>query len=216
MPRSKEQFNEIRTNRKKQIMHVAVELFANQGYFSTSMNQIAQVAQISKGLTYNYFHNKEDLLKSIILDIMFQVMDKVNPNHDSEIDDDEAQHFIENFLDVIIDNPQEWKLYFQIFIQKDVLEIILNDEFLSRLEKHQRLFFDYFANHEFDDPLIEIMLFSSIYKGFTLQYVYAPELFDKDEINRFKRRVSTLFLKPKRKVKNADISFNESIGYMLT
>lgn len=216
MPRSKEQFNEIRTNRKKQIMLVAVELFANQGYFSTSMNQIAKAAEISKGLTYNYFHNKEDLLKSIILDIMFQVMDKVNPNHDSEIDDDEAQTFIENFLDVIVDNPQEWKLYFQIFIQKDVLEIILNDEFLSRLEKHQRLFFDYFVNREFDDPMVEMMLFSSIYKGFTLQYVYAPELFDKEVLNRFKKRVSTLFLKPKRKEKNNDIRFNESIGYMLT
>ncbi|MGE4288371.1 MAG: TetR/AcrR family transcriptional regulator [Salinivirgaceae bacterium] len=216
MPRTKKQFDEIRNERKAEIIQAALELFASQGYHNTSMQQIATKAKISKGLTYNYFESKDELLKTIIFQIMESVMDQINPNHDTEIDDEEALHFIDSFMNVIIDNPNEWKLYFQIFMQQDVLDIIISDDFMARLSNHQKLFFDYFANREFDDPVVDIMLFSSIYKGFTLQYVYAPHLFTNDVLVRFKQRLTELFLKPRRKEKNPNFKFDESVGYMLT
>jgi AcrR family transcriptional regulator len=216
MPRTKEQYEEIRSDRKTQIMQAALELFANQGYPNTSMSQIAAKAKISKGLTYNYFQGKDDLVKTIIFQIMEEVMTKINPNHNTEIDDNEAAHFIDTFIDVIIENPKEWKLYFQIFMQQDVMEIIISDDFMAKMAQHQKLFFDYFASREFNDPVVDIMLFSSIYKGFTLQYVYAPYLFKKEDIVRFKQRIKDLFLKPRRKEKNPNFKFDERIGYMLT
>jgi AcrR family transcriptional regulator len=216
MPRTKKQYDEIRNDRKAQIIQAALELFARQGYHNTSMQQIATKAKISKGLTYNYFESKDDLVKTIVFQIMESVMEQINPNHDAEIDDEEAVHFIDKFMDVIIDNPKEWKLYFQIFMQQEVLEIIISDDFMAKLSKQQKLFFDYFANREFDDPVVDIMLFSSIYKGFTLQYVYAPHLFNNEVVNRFKQRLKELFLKPRRKEKNPNFNFDESIGYMLT
>jgi AcrR family transcriptional regulator len=216
MPRTKKQYNALRNNRKAQIIQAALELFANQGYHNTSMQQIATKAKISKGLTYNYFKSKDELVKTIVYQIMELVMEQINPNHDAEIDDEEAAHFIDTFMDVIIDNPKEWKLYFQIFMQQDVLEIIISDDFMAKLSKHQKLFFDYFANREFDDPIVDIMLFSSIYKGFTLQYVYAPHFFNNKVLIRFKQRLKDLFLKPKRKEKNLNFNFDESVGYMLT
>jgi hypothetical protein len=104
----------------------------------------------------------------------------------------------------------------QIFMQQDVMELIINEEFLAKIATHQQMFFNYFVQRDFDDPVVDIMLFSSIYKGFTLQYVYAPYLFDKEAINRFKLRMKEMFFKPLKKDNSQNIEFNDSIGYMLT
>ena len=47
-------------------MSVALKLFAEKGYHATSISQIAVKAKVSKGLMYNYFSSKEDLLDEII------------------------------------------------------------------------------------------------------------------------------------------------------
>lgn len=51
---------------KDKILDAALTLFATQGFHKTSVDQIARKAGVSKGLTYNYFDRKEDLLLAII------------------------------------------------------------------------------------------------------------------------------------------------------
>ena len=65
-PRSTQQFEEIRENSRNKILDAAFELFARNGFHSTSINQIAQHAGVAKGLIYNYFDKKEDLMSGII------------------------------------------------------------------------------------------------------------------------------------------------------
>jgi len=50
------------------IKQAALELFAHHGYHSTSISQIAKEANVSKGLVYNYFDSKEELLRHIVLE----------------------------------------------------------------------------------------------------------------------------------------------------
>lgn len=52
--------------KKEKIIHAALNLFAKHGYTETSISKIAKEAGVSKGLTYNHFKNKEDLLKSVV------------------------------------------------------------------------------------------------------------------------------------------------------
>ena len=66
MPRTEEQLNQIRKDRKQAIMDTALEVFASHGYESTSISMIAKKAGVSKGLMYNYFESKEDLLAHIM------------------------------------------------------------------------------------------------------------------------------------------------------
>lgn len=51
---------------RKKILDAALKLFAERGFHQTSVDQIAQAAKVSKGLTYNYFDSKEGLLLGII------------------------------------------------------------------------------------------------------------------------------------------------------
>jgi len=48
-------------NKEKLILDSAVALFTTKGFNATRMEDVAKRAGISKGLTYFYYKNKEDL-----------------------------------------------------------------------------------------------------------------------------------------------------------
>lgn len=51
--------------KEKQILDAAIQLFTSKGYQATRMEDIAKMAGISKGLTYFYYKNKEDLFMAL-------------------------------------------------------------------------------------------------------------------------------------------------------
>jgi len=55
---------------KREIMEAAVRVFARRGFSSATLDEIAQEAEFSKGAIYLYFSNKEDLLSTILLDLI--------------------------------------------------------------------------------------------------------------------------------------------------
>jgi len=48
--------------RRAQVVRAAVRLFASQGYYTTTIQQIAREAGVSTGLVYQYFRDKDDVL----------------------------------------------------------------------------------------------------------------------------------------------------------
>ena len=52
--------------RSEEILHSAETLFAGKGYHATSMEEIADLAEVSVGTVYFYFRNKEDLLIKLL------------------------------------------------------------------------------------------------------------------------------------------------------
>ncbi|MCA5893486.1 TetR/AcrR family transcriptional regulator [Isoptericola sp. NEAU-Y5] len=48
-----------------QVLQAALELFASQGYATTSVQQIVEAAGVTKGAMYHYFQSKDDLLFAI-------------------------------------------------------------------------------------------------------------------------------------------------------
>ncbi len=52
--------------RKTSIMKQALELFSKEGFYSTTMPQIAKKVGMSVGNFYNYFNSKETLAKELI------------------------------------------------------------------------------------------------------------------------------------------------------
>ena len=52
-------------NKEKLILDAAIGLFTAQGFAATIMEDVAKKAGISKGLTYFYYKNKEDLFMAL-------------------------------------------------------------------------------------------------------------------------------------------------------
>jgi len=61
-PLNEDQLENIRNERKEQIMRAAIKVFAENGIRLTKISMIAKEAGISHGLVYHYFKSKEEVL----------------------------------------------------------------------------------------------------------------------------------------------------------
>ncbi|MFD1413205.1 TetR/AcrR family transcriptional regulator [Oceanobacillus jeddahense] len=61
-PLSENQLEQIRHERKEQIMGAALQVFADNGIKLTKISTIAKSAKVSHGLIYHYFSSKEEVL----------------------------------------------------------------------------------------------------------------------------------------------------------
>ena len=103
-PKTKEQYAKIREDRKEEILNAALELFARQGVNHTTMQDIALKAGISKGLIYNYFTNKEDLLNELIKSFINHLYDYFDPDGDGILSTEEMEYFIEQQVENLMKN----------------------------------------------------------------------------------------------------------------
>jgi len=63
--------------RRRQILSAATTLMQKSGFHAISMQSVADEAQISVGLIYQYFGNKEDLLRGVVVDILEDFRDQI-------------------------------------------------------------------------------------------------------------------------------------------
>lgn len=66
MPRTDEQYEEMRRVTREKIHSAAIKLFAKKGLVATSVKDIANDAEISIGLMYRHYRTKEDLFKALV------------------------------------------------------------------------------------------------------------------------------------------------------
>ena len=181
MPRTEVQYGEIREQKTNLIMQTALELFANEGYYPTSISRIAREAGISKGLMYNYFGGKEDLILAIIGKGIKTLTDSLDPNHDGYLTEDEFEfHVNENFR-ILQENTDYWKLYFATMMQPAVSKLVAvkYPDFVPPLKAVVEA---YFQRKGLPDPEAEAAYFDALLDGIFLNYVMCPEGFPLERI----------------------------------
>ena len=180
-PRTPDQFKEIRTEKIKLISEAALSLFADKGYSNTSISMIARKAGISKGLLYNYFESKDDLLERILAYGFEEINEIYDLNKDGELEIHEMEYFIREIFRRVKANTNFWKLYFQVSIQPDVIEK-LQVKMKEMLAIFMHSLTKYFEKMGFRNPQIEAVMFGSLLDGITFNYVLSPSLFPVDKI----------------------------------
>ena len=118
-PRTAKQFQDIREEKKTLIMDVALEHFASEGYHKSTISHIARHAGISKGLMYNYFKSKEELLEEIISRSMGEISHYFDPDKDGYLSEEEFELFVRKYFLIVRNNLSFWRLYYQLLQQKD-------------------------------------------------------------------------------------------------
>ncbi len=180
-PRTKEQFEEIRIKKKELIRKKALKLFAIKGYHTTSISMIAEEAGISKGLLYNYYTGKEELLREIITNGLEQLMHNVDPNEDGVLTGDELVYMIQLNKEILTRDRRFWSLYFSILAQPSVLEIV-KSEIMELYEKLLTMFTEYFKREGYEDPETEALMLGSILDGVFFHYIFNPKIYPLDKV----------------------------------
>lgn len=183
MPRTPEQYEEIREEKRRTIMNAALELFAKEGFHSSTISKIAEKANISKGLIYNYFDSKEELLNAI-LDYGFkQMFSNLDIHHRNIITDEEFEHYIHSMFSVLDNNQSFWKLYFGLFLQSSLQEIIakkMEEWYIPLLTMLK----DFFERKNVEDPETEALMFGSLLDGIGFNYIINPSLYPIETVKK--------------------------------
>lgn len=195
-PRTAKQYREIREEKKALIMDVALEHFASKGYHITTISHIARHAGISKGLMYNYFKSKEQLLTEIVNRSMEEVASYLDPDNDGYLSEEEFELFVRKLFLILREKISFWRLFYQLLMQKEVRTQLmksanspidsvqdmysLSSSFLATVTK---LISDYFVRkkerrQEDYDPLLEMNMFIYTVEGFAMINVYLDEIDD--------------------------------------
>lgn len=156
-------------------MRTALELFANEGFHSTTISRIAKNAGISKGLMYNYFESKEALLKAILDEGFDALIDLFDPNRDGILEKHELIRFIEQTFRALMQNIGFWRFYFSVSVQPEVYPV-LKDKIERIMGPMMKMLVDYFKKQGFDDPETEALLFGALMDGVAMDYVFSPDL----------------------------------------
>lgn len=175
-PKTAKQFEEIRVNRKAQIMDVSLELFAEHGFAHTSISKIAKSASISKGLLYNYFDSKEDLLKQVMEEGLQEMLNFFDPNHDGILTREEFIFFINETFALMKRKQLFYKLYFSVVMQPAVMSLFEErlNEILTPLIN---MLSDYYRRKGSKDPDAEAFITGALLDGIGFNYVLNMELF---------------------------------------
>ena len=181
MPRTPEQLEEIRKDRKQAIMDTALEEFASHGYESTSISMLAKKAGVSKGLMYNYFKSKEELLTTIMSEGIDEIFSYVDPNRDGVITQEEFVYMIDEIFLLMKDKSNFYKLYFALIMQPTVSKLFIEkiNEVVAPMIK---MFVDYYAKKGSENPLAEAILIGAIFDGIGFNYLLNEEHYPLDEV----------------------------------
>jgi AcrR family transcriptional regulator len=183
-PRTKQQFEEIRSDRKDQLLDAALHVFAEEGYHSASVSKIAKYAGVSKGLMYNYFHSKEEVLTTLIRDLFDYAMAKLKISSIEEITDERMKEIISLSIDIPLDEPKRWKLYMSLVFQTEVTEILMQ-EMVPRLGGYMQLMSQYFQTKGYQDPIAAMRIFSAVLDGIQMHCLLDPDNFPVEKAKEF-------------------------------
>jgi len=67
-----------REQKRRRILRAAIDVFADKGYFTARMTDIAEAAEVADGTLYLYFEGKEDLLMSVFDDVLGRFIDRLD------------------------------------------------------------------------------------------------------------------------------------------
>jgi AcrR family transcriptional regulator len=182
-PRSKEQNNKVRSQSINNILDASLELFAVQGYDATSISMIAEKAGISKGLLYNYFKGKEDLLRGLI--------DRLNSSEADMMKDvigNDPGQTLENVLRVFFkelrDNFQQWAFVSKLALQVDKFDFV-KDLATEKYNGYTQLLEQLLTALGEPNAKQEARLIAVMFDGIGFQYMMIKEDYPLDEIENY-------------------------------
>lgn len=180
MPRSIEQYEAIRKQKKELILNTALTLFAENGFHQTSMEQIAKKAGISKGLTYNYFESKNAVLDEILRKGFDAIYTHFDLNKDGILTLNEFEIFVRQSFNVINDNISFWKLYFSLMMQPVVTETYIQN-YSETSAGSVNILIRFLSENGSSNPSKDLFIISSLLKGAYLIFVTSPDSINQED-----------------------------------
>ena len=184
MPRTPEENDRIRQASKEKIRAAAMEFFIKQGYYATSISDIAKQAGISKGLLYNYYKGKEELLSEMVEARIKEVVEVMEEAFTLNTPREQLEHIINGAIDNIHQKPEVHRFYLHLQTQPESDEELIKYSHLVIEENARQFEFQckIFESMGEREPRKRSLYFSSVLQGIMLMISTYQQGFPIEEI----------------------------------
>lgn len=178
MPKTKEQFEQIRNERIKKILDSALYLFVMKGYDAVNLDEVTKLANCSHGLLYHYFKGKDELYIEVINQIVYPYINEMIQGISL---DQKAKFVIHDILDAVlkrvkaVDEKNAWNIYLflNIHLQKNLFlknkneRTLMFSKTLELVERGQKE--GDFNSHDPEELVISVL---SLVKGLSYTRIH--------------------------------------------
>lgn len=121
-------------DKRKKILNASIAIFAREGFHSTTIDQIAEEADIGKGSVYRYFKSKDLILEELLETTFADIAARISSIYSKEMDILQlVEEMIKSWITFISENP-------------DLYQIIQN-EAMNYHSGNRVMFYDYMVTH---------------------------------------------------------------------
>lgn len=181
-PRTSHQLQELRENKKQQILQAALKVFAGKGYNGATINMIAKEAGISKGLMYSYYESKEKLLEELLNFGMQKAASFLYEDTTRKLDSKEAfAASLRKMIQLFLQEQDFWRLYTMLALQPHIAEKF-QKEATAFLQQYLEVFMAYFKKKKSRNPMAEAMLFGAVLDGIMFDLMVAPAEYPLEDV----------------------------------
>lgn len=179
-PRKKEENLKIQERSQQKIMEAAFELFAQNGYQATSIENIASKARISKGLIYHYFNGKQEILKKIIHD-QIDKLPQLMTEGEQTLPEAYIHSLIEHAFHFMLHHTKINRFLIALAIQPKVVEGLKEELEEAKLQWMNKLA-EMFEKLNYENPMAEAYLLGALFDGVSIGYHVFGEEYPIDAI----------------------------------
>jgi AcrR family transcriptional regulator len=170
-PREKNKNEQVRQASIQNIANAAAELFMEVGYLNVTVEQITKRANISKGLLYNYFSGKEDLLKHIIDRILMEMAEISKEILSTKNPSIKIGLIIKTTFKLLREKSEFWRTVMPLITQKAIsekMQLELKKIFFALTQDLTQAF----KHAGVKNPELEAYLLSALIDGIAIHYFY--------------------------------------------
>ena len=182
-PRSQEQFKALRQKSRQAILDAALRLFARQGYAQTTTDEIARRAQISKGLIYNHFASKEEILECLVVESMERAFPMLTAPADEVEPQATLEEFIHTWFQLIRSDSDLFRLGYQLHTSGDFKKLVQHKQ-EELAHRFMRGLTGLFKRLGSPHPDMDTLILGSVLDGIGLNYTAAPGIYPLEQVER--------------------------------
>ena len=192
MPRAAAENRRLRDEARARILDGSIAAFAEKGFHSASMDDVARSAGVSKGLAYFYFKSKDELLSRSLkerVSHLFAVGNALDPGSPPR---ERLKALVEALVANVRREPDTFRLYLSLSLERSLSGTAARSlrEAGAPLESYLAAVRAVFRDLGSPDPDLDALLFRSALLGVFLRYVRSME---KVPLERLSSRLDALF-----------------------
>ena len=183
-PRSSEANRLMRQRARDRILAGSFQVFREKGFHGASMSEIARAAGVSKGLAYNYFSSKEELVAAVLEVRLDHLLEVVGSLEEQPTPRAQLAAFIDGILGQVTRDPDPFRLFLALSLEdraRPALRGALRD-LQDRVDRYLGEVRSLFIALGAPDPELETLIFRSTLLGLCVRIVQAREPLPLEEI----------------------------------